>query len=302
MDIQSIKFFLRVAETEHMSNAADELNISQPALSNTIKKIEEELGAPLFKREGRNIKLNKYGRLFMPYAKNMVLEYNTARDKINALKHDQEKLVTISMPPMFSFPNLFQHIYEKFPDVSIVLKTEQSLDVQSMLKQNIVDFVVMGSGPMEIDDKDICIQTVSNDRLVLAVPNDHPAAQLKEGRLIDFKDYNFINFTRPSSNSKSNATDFDYYCELAGFSPRVVFQSPYMYEVVNSVRMGIGLALVPIVTAPQYNLDGISIVEVTEPECYTHLNVYYLKKEKERSIVKTLREYIINYFSEWNNE
>lgn len=296
MDTQQLNFFLKVAELEHMSNAADELNISQPALSASIRKLEEELGTELFTREGRSIRLSKYGKLFLAYAKNAVDEYKKITQQLRTLRGEDEKQVRISMPPMFSFPKLLQSIYSTFPDASIVLKNCKMEDIFEQLKKGTLDFAILGAViPNEIG---LTVQTISNDKMVLLLPDTHPKAQLHSGRLIDFRDEHFINFSRPSSSSSIDTTDLEYYCELAGFNPRIVFQAPFMYEIVNAVKNGIGISLVPQVTLPQYNLDGISILEVNDPPCFTHLRMYYVKNNKERKIIKDIREHVINYFSE----
>ena len=66
MEMLQLKYFVTVARLEHMTKAAEELHIAQPALSKTIARLEEDLGAPLFERQGRQIRLNPYGKAFLP--------------------------------------------------------------------------------------------------------------------------------------------------------------------------------------------------------------------------------------------
>lgn len=68
MQLQWLYYFVTIAELEHYTRAAEKLKISQSNLSHAIKSMERELGAELFERQGRNVKLNKYGKLFLPYA------------------------------------------------------------------------------------------------------------------------------------------------------------------------------------------------------------------------------------------
>ena len=65
MEWQQLEYFNVVAQTEHFTNAAEQLSIAQPTLSRSISKLESELGVPLFERKGRQVILNRYGRLFM---------------------------------------------------------------------------------------------------------------------------------------------------------------------------------------------------------------------------------------------
>lgn len=300
MEIDHLRYFLKVAELEHMSKAADELSISQPALSAIIKKLEDELGVELFLREGRNIKLSKYGKIFQPYARNTISEYYRYQDKLKKAKFEEEQLVRIAMPPLFSFPELHKGMYSTFPDASIMLKQGQTDDLFNQLKRGELDFILMGAGRFE--DKDIVVETLSNDPMIMVVPEQHPMAKQKEAKLIDFKDENFVNFSRPGGSSAPDSTDLEYFCELSGFSPKIVYQAPYMYEIVNAVRNGLGVSLSPKITLPQYNLSGLSQVEIVEPKCMTHLRLYYPKNKKERPIVAELRNYVTNYFTKGNHQ
>ena len=67
MDLLQLRYFIAVAETEHVTHAAESLNVAQPALTTTIKKLEKEIGFPLFERKGRGITLSKCGKYLYDY-------------------------------------------------------------------------------------------------------------------------------------------------------------------------------------------------------------------------------------------
>ena len=115
--------------------------------------------------------------------------------------------------------------------------------------------------------------------------------------LADFAEENFVNFSRPGGSSASDSTDVEHFCEMAGFAPKIVYQAPFMYEIVNAVRSGAGVSLVPKITLPQYSLEGLSLVEITVPCCFTHLRLYYMKNKKARPIVEDVRQFIVIYFA-----
>ena len=82
MNTEEITSFVKVAKLQHMTNAAAELNISQSALSSSIKKLELELGVRLFERRGRHIELNTYGEIFLRYAENMLLSLSQLEQEL----------------------------------------------------------------------------------------------------------------------------------------------------------------------------------------------------------------------------
>ena len=85
MTLNQLTYFQKIAELEHFSRAAEELNISQPSLSRSIDTLEQELGLPLFEKQGRNVILTKYGRIFLEHAGRILEEVRTAERKMQYL-------------------------------------------------------------------------------------------------------------------------------------------------------------------------------------------------------------------------
>ena len=82
MEIRQLKYFIEVAKLEHVTQAADSLHVAQSAVSRQISLLEDELGVPLFTREGRNVKLTQMGRLFLTYAERCLNELDLAKQQI----------------------------------------------------------------------------------------------------------------------------------------------------------------------------------------------------------------------------
>ena len=101
MNTEEITSFVKVAKLQHMTNAAAELNISQSALSSSIKKLELELGVRLFERRGRHIELNTYGEIFLRYAEGMLLYLSQLEQELAEAKSAVENQVCIAMPPLY---------------------------------------------------------------------------------------------------------------------------------------------------------------------------------------------------------
>ncbi len=293
MELDQLIYFAKVAELEHMSKAAEELNISQPALSVSIRKLEDELGIRFFERKGRNIVLNTYGKIFLDFARPTIQEFQKVKAQLDELEQKENSRVRISMPPVYSFPNLQKHLHEAFPDILIELKSGRVSEMFDLLRANEIDFCIIGA--MLCEDSHIHTQTITDDAMVMIMRADHAMAAQGEARLVQFAQEDFVNFSRPSGTD-ATTTDVEYYCRKAGFQPRIVFQAPIMYEIINAVRNGMGVSLVPQRTLPQYDLTGLATVHITDPECYTHLRMYWLKDQQERRAVVDVRNFIIQYF------
>ena len=119
MNITQLIYFIELAKLEHISNVSYKLNISQPALSKSLSRLEDELGCKLFDRAGRGIKLNKYGQSFLPYAKSIVEIYQNSLISIKDLARTVEAKVAIQAIPLVLFPGLLDQILNICPDVEI---------------------------------------------------------------------------------------------------------------------------------------------------------------------------------------
>lgn len=110
MNIIQLTYFIELAELEHISNVSYKLNISQPALSKSLSRLEDELGYKLFDRVGRGITLNKYGQTFLPYAKSIVDIYQNSLTSLRDLAKTTEEQISIQTIPLALFPDLLDQI------------------------------------------------------------------------------------------------------------------------------------------------------------------------------------------------
>ena len=95
MNLQQLEYFKVIAETKNFTTASNILLVSQPALSKAISKLEEELNVPLFEREGRNIKITKYGDVFLKYAESALNDIERGREKIQDMKNNNDRVISI---------------------------------------------------------------------------------------------------------------------------------------------------------------------------------------------------------------
>lgn len=92
MNLYQLYYFRTLAKLEHYTKAAEELSMTQPSLSNAISTLETELEVPLFEKHGRNIKLSKYGKMFLPYVENSLKELEAGTKKIHEVTSNSEGL------------------------------------------------------------------------------------------------------------------------------------------------------------------------------------------------------------------
>lgn len=292
MNTEEITSFVKVAKLQHMTNAAAELNISQSALSSSIKKLELELGVRLFERRGRHIELNTYGEIFLRYAENMLLSLSQLEQELAEAKSAEENQVSIAMPPLYSFAGLQARLRESCPDVSVRITHTRIKELPGALLSGEVDFCIRAA---RVDDPRLSCRELTDDRLIMIVPPTHPLAGREQVHLSAFRNDTFVNFSR-SSGEAPNVTDLEFYCRQIGFEPRIVLWSPNMREILESVRNGVGAAMVPLRVLSGYSVEDLCCLQISEPDCWTHLRLYALKNVREMPAVKRVRRCIEAYF------
>lgn len=297
MELSVLHYFIKTAQIQHMSNAAAELNISQSALSTNIKKLEEDLGVNLFDRRGKHIYLNEYGKVFLEYAQSITSQYNSAKFLLSNMKTQSESTVTVSMPAITSFPGLMSHIKKSCPDVVFRnIQTNHKERINMLLNRDI-SFCIMGA---KLRHPNIEETIMSVDKLVILVPSHSPIAKKKSISLIELKDYEFANVSKNAlvNVAENPSTDLEMYCNKAGFTPKIGYWCDQFYELIETIRDGDFIGLVAERILKGYNLTGITVIEVTSPNCFSNLRLYKLKDAPESKMVRMVRESILEYFKQ----
>lgn len=184
MNLAQLEYFCKVAQLEHYTRAAEELCITQPTLSNSIARLEDELGVPLFERSGRNVRLTKYGNEFYAYAQ-AALE---ALDKGTQVVRDQAgqhggkiSLGTIYTIQQDYLPALMKEYRNLFgTDTTIILRQGLTNALIDYLETDEVDMVFSAFVPGK---NHLMFMPVLYQRLVLLTHNDDPLAGCETVRL-----------------------------------------------------------------------------------------------------------------------
>ena len=156
MELHQMRYFMKVAELEHMTQAANELHVAQPALSKTIKMLEEDLGTPLFDRLGNKIRLNQAGQIFLDYAKGMLAAEENVKRELD--EYRQTEMATITISQNLSFELIYLAIIEFnkiYPNIHFEFTPFTAPDGNLPIKH---DFVIFASvQEMEEPDCKTCL-------------------------------------------------------------------------------------------------------------------------------------------------
>lgn len=292
MEIQQLEYFKVVAETEHMTNAAEMLNISQPALSKSISNIEQEIGVPLFDRQGRSIVLNRYGKLFLESVNTILEEYNRAKQEINALimpGYGEVSFGFIHTLGMEIVPELMAHVHEKYPNIKFNLTQASSLNLLELLEKGDIDLCLS----QRIESKMVTIEWIElwKEELFVIVPKNHPLANQESIHLNEIKNEPFV------SIKKGNALRqiVDYLLKDAGIAkPNITFEGEDPHTVAGFVSAGHGVSIIPAIKGlNDYNVKKIS---VKKPICERKIGVSWVAGRYMSPAVSQFKNYLVEYF------
>ncbi|MCR5785834.1 MAG: LysR family transcriptional regulator [Eubacterium sp.] len=218
MELSHLKYFQLTAELQHITKAAEQLYISQPALSKTISKLENELGVKLFDREGKNVYLNDYGHCVLDHANRIFSELDEMEREISDMKNGTSGSLSVvsvyaSSDPTWLISSL-SHFIEKYPNVNIdFFKTEIDRLGELLLNREID--IAFSSTPIESQYIDWA--PLFSEKIGIVLSERHPFANKKGLHMIDFKDERFCIM---DVNSDSYNLTMDL-CSSAHFTPNI---------------------------------------------------------------------------------
>lgn len=143
MDIRTLKTFILTAEHENYREVAEILYLTQPAISFQIKQLEKELGSPLFVKDGRNIVLTEFGRMFYYEALEIMSQIEKSVHRMNQFKQGFHKLLRIAISPMLAdtiLPTILHKYMNANPNVEFTIQVMESMEISQQIESGNVDF------------------------------------------------------------------------------------------------------------------------------------------------------------------
>jgi DNA-binding transcriptional LysR family regulator len=245
MELRHLRYFLAVAENLNFSEAARRLHVAQPAISQTILDLEEELEVKLLLRTRRSVQLTAAGNAFVQEAEEIVRRSESAKTVAQRANKGEVGTLNIGFMPCSIapiLPGLIAAYNRSFPNVEIVLH-EMTLEEQfKALREKRINIGFLRSAPLQ-SIKEFNSESIYDDRLEIALPSTHRLAKKKVIELKSLAGERFVEFHRlvaPGLFDEVIAT-----CRRAGFSPNVVSEPELISSVMLFVESGLGVSLVP---------------------------------------------------------
>lgn len=273
MELEYIREFVALADTTNFSEAAELLFTTQSTLSKHIKRLELELGEPLFKRTSRHVELNQSGCLFLPYAKKMLqTQYEFTTAFYNQQKHVRGTLNIGSIPVMaqYHITDILVRFSKDNKNFSLQVTEAESRDLLTMLRKGTCElaFIRNVGEPSE----EFAKLPFTSDSLAAILPVHHPLADRTALSFHDLQRENFL-LLEPQSLIYGLCMDG---CHQAGFAPNVTFTAQRIENILDLVVKGMGISLLMCKQTSYHQGADIRMIPI-EPQITTHIGLYYKK-------------------------
>jgi DNA-binding transcriptional LysR family regulator len=242
--IRQLWMFLAVAEEKHFGRAAQRLNMSQPPLTEQIKVLEQSLKLTLFDRSRRGTQLSAAGAAILPAVRQFADQVERLERVVREVAAGQTgalQVGAITSAMLETVPTMLAALRQEHPDLAVFIREIDSVEAVPALEAGELDVAFV-----RLDGKvghGISILPLAEERLAVAVPRDHPLAQIPRVRLRSLAGESLIMSSRQVSPAY-----FDFLtavCQSHGFAPRVLHEVRSVTSQIAYVGCGQGVALVP---------------------------------------------------------
>lgn len=245
-ELRQLRYFLAVAEELHFGRAAERLGMAQPPLSQQIRKLERELGVPLFWRSKRKVELSEAGRVLQTEAKRLLVQADQAVLATQRVGRGEAGNLRIGYTSTCAFTpvvlDLLRRYQDAHADVALSLAEMHTTQQLRALLDGRIDAGFIRS-PLADPEGQYTGLTLLREPLVAALPTSHRLAAAGAIPLADLRDEPFVLFPHTMGTGLFN--DILAACRAAGFDPSIVQEAPQFTSIIGLVSAGLGVSLVP---------------------------------------------------------
>ncbi|WP_175615784.1 LysR family transcriptional regulator [Piscibacillus halophilus] len=290
MDLLQLKYFQKVAELKHLTKAAEELHVTQPALSQTIAKLEKDLGVQLFNREKRQIRLNHYGEAFLKKVNVALNALEEGKREVKDLAGLQQGKVSLDTTFIPHFPEVINQFTKKYPNVNFDISQASSQKIkEDLLVNGKIDFCISCH---PFDYKGFRNIPIQREDIVLVAPKTHRFANITTLELSEVSTEPFISFKK-EQQFRETVEDL---CLKAGFEPNIICETDDFQTINKLVASRLGVTLLPKSLVKKSKLT--TVVNIKNP---TAERVYYLSWRENRYLslaAQKFRESLIEHYTQ----
>lgn len=286
MELLQLQYFRELARNGHLSRTAEALHIAQPSLSQTIKRLESEVGVPLFDRVCNRIILNDSGRAFLKYTDQIFAALDHAALELEEIRGREEKTVTLYICSASMFlPEIVQLIQQADPTIRL------RIFCKSPAGQSEYPALCLTSSPVR-QAQSTCSHLLLHERIKAALPAEHPLAAKQELMWKDLEQESFLSLDGESDLTQA----LHHFFRMKGIEPNTTICADTPSVMRDLLRLNLGIAFIPEYTWQGFAPDTVALRPVKDLPMERYLLLSWEEQVYQTPAWKTCKDIITEYF------
>jgi DNA-binding transcriptional LysR family regulator len=285
MDVRQLECFRVVAELQHVTRAAAELGMPQPALSRMMTRMQGELGVALFEQAGRSIQLTPAGAAFLRRTQRILSEYGDARREVSDIARGESGVIALGFLRSLELeyvPRLVREFCSGSPGARFVFMQHRASELAEHLENGELDFCFTVA---PLRNPNVVWNAVVDQRLYLSVPETHRLAHRTSVRIEDLVSEAFVS-SRPGHGTRGM---FDQMCSAAGFSPHIAYEGDETNGLLAFVAAGFGVSI-----GPDHPMrPGVRVIAIDNPAAHRTLGLAWMEDHYLSSVAQAFRTFTL---------
>jgi len=292
LNLSLLETFIKVVEYRNLSRAAQDLNLSQPAVSKQIQNLEEQFGILLLERSGRRLRTTEAGEALYHAAREVVKSVERMKSTMEEMSEagvGTLHLGASSIPGQYLLPAAIKSFKEKYPQINLFLEVSDTEKIGSQVLARELDLGVVGA---EMDNRKLESFTWLHDRLLLVVPIEHHLATQTKVAIADLREEPWV-FREKGSGTRQLMEEILLTENLKRDNLPVVAELGSTEAVLAAVEAGMGISMVSHWAAQRAVAGGrVAAVELSHAGQERSFYVIYPKQKNRRSVVQLFIEHL----------
>nr|WP_280521152.1 LysR family transcriptional regulator [Paenibacillus mangrovi] len=288
-----MQYFLKVAQKEHVTQAAEELHVAQSAVSRQIHQLEEELGVQLFMQKGRNLQLTPVGQLFCKRVDSILKDLDKAVVEVHEFLDPEQGEIRIGFPHSLGIhliPSVVAEFKRRYPNVKFRFKQGMFPSLIRDVISAEVDLAFISPFPEKHEQVEG--EIMLTEELYAILPPNHPLANEESITLNQLKEDKFVLF----SKGYSLRPIVWHACLEAGFTPKIAFEGEETDTIRGLVAAGMGVSILPEMALFQTNPLQPARVRISEPKVTRTIGLIHRSDDKLPRVAQAFRTFLLSYF------
>jgi len=289
LTLRQLKVFESVARNLNYTRAAEELHLTQPAVSMQIKQLEEGLGVALFEQLGKRVHLTEAGQEALTYARSVTQQLDELEGVLNQIRglSGGKLRISVATTANYIIPTLLGTFSRRYPDVTVTLDVTNRETLLRQLNENIVDLVIMGQPPAEAD---VAAEPFMENPLVVVAPPDHPLAGKKKIPLAQLQEETFL-VREPGSGTR---IAMERFFNERGMKLKTGMEVGSNEAIKQSVQAGLGLGLLSRATIEQeLTLKRLAVLNILDFPIMRHWFLVHRRGKRLSPVAQAFHDFIL---------